>query len=896
MQKTMEFAIPTVTRCLATILGALLFTQLVACSDDDASTDTNAPSTVILPTTDTEVQATIRRTSNGVPHISSSSLEGVAFGVGYAQAQDNVCLLAESFVKARSERAKYFGPGPDNSHIISDFSYQALRIMSGAEVEYEQLSLESTALLDGFVAGYNKYVNDTAAAQLPVQCNDAAWVTPVRPQDLLAYYRIVGKYASGDLFSDGAAFLAVPPGVSPLPVAAMDSAMLDSDKQINNTNGDIQLNADAIASVVDSARKVAAMSLDITNAEVGSNAWGIGSELSENGKGALLANPHFPYTGARRFYQMHMTVPGYLDVHGAGLTGTALPLISFNSNLGWSHTVTTSRRFTFYELTLKEGNDLVYIKDGEEMPITRETFQIEVANGTPTPSVLVRDFYFSEYGPMLPADVISDGALGAWGDDRKAYTFRDANEDMSSFLDTWLQMSRATNLEEFQQVFRECGSTRWTNTTYADDQGNAFYIDSSSVPDLSDEALAVIAGKRQASQLFNAFFEDGLTLLDGSTSRDDWLDSGCNGLVTYDKRPKLVRTDFVQNSNDSYWATNPAEFLTGFSPLFGSEGTELSARTRLGLTMVQNPMETGFAELAPAGQDGKFSAEDLINVIYNNRSFYAETLLPELRERCTLINGGVVSTSEDTTRSVEQACLVLSSWDGLYNTDSVGAHVFRVFMGQYANQLGTQFTVPFDDGNPVTTPSTPDTTNRGTGDDVMLIALARASDIIESVTLPYSAPLGEVQTVQKTGGVPPGGTPELLGEAVAWHGATGFPDGGFNAIGAVGLPVAEDTLFPRIGQGNLDGSGGLSATPGVFWRMDRGTSWHFGLAFGDEGPEAYGLISYSQSTDPASPYFNDQTQRYSQKDYRPLVFNEADIVANLIADSTTELRGVRVEK
>ncbi|MFK7995748.1 MAG: penicillin acylase family protein [Granulosicoccus sp.] len=870
-------------------VGVVFLVQLVACSGvetDKAAPDADSP-TVILAPTDTGLQATIRRTTNGVPHISSDTLEGAAFGAGFAQAQDNVCLLAESFVKARGERAKYFGPGENDINIINDFSYRSLRILSGAESEYAQLSPESLALLDGFTAGYNQYVEDTAPEDLPRQCNGAPWVRPIRPQDLQAYYRIVGQYASGNLFANGAVFLAVPPGDSAEPTLGMDSAMLKAVDPLKSATLD---------KVFANAASGASTALQIQEHEVGSNAWGIGSELTENGKGALLANPHFPYTGARRFYQMHMTVPGYLDVTGAGISGTALPLIGFNQNLGWSHTVSTSRRFTFYELTLKEDDDLVYIKDGEERPITSEMFRIEVANGSPTPTVLEREFYFSEYGPMLPAELLSNGLLGAWGDDRKAYTFRDANADMSNFLDTWLAMSQASSLAEFQQVFEECGHTRWTNTTYADDQGNAFYIDSSAVADLSDEALAVIELKRAASPEFNSSFVGGLTLLDGSTSRDDWQNSGCNGLVPYEKRPKLVRTDFVQNSNDSYWSTNPAEFLTGFSPLFGFEQTMLSARTRLGLTMVQNPLEAGFADSPPAGQDGKFSAEDLINVIYNNRSFFAETLLFELLERCKLIAEAPVSTGMDEERSVTQACDVLAGWNGVYDIDSVGAHVFRVFMGQFLSDPNAQYTVPFDPADPVGTPSTPTDSNRGTANDVMLVALARASDLIESVSIPYQAALGSVQVVQKTGGVPPGGEAELLDAPIAWHGATSDPDGGFNAIGAVGQAVAEDTVFPRIGQNNLQGSGGLSDTPGVGWRIDRGTSWHFGLEFGDAGPRAFGLLSYSQSTDPASPFFNDQSQRYSDKNFRQLFFTDADITSNLLTDGTTELTGVRVQK
>ncbi len=64
--------------------------------------------------------------------------------------------------------------------------------------------------------------------------------------------------------------------------------------------------------------------------------------------------------------------------------------------------------------------------------------------------------------------------------------------------------------------------------------------------------------------------------------------------------------------------------------------------------------------------------------------------------------------------------------------------------------------------------------------------------------------------------------------------------------------------------------------------MARGTSWHFGLEFTDKGPEAYGLVSYSQSTDAMSPFFSDQSEQYSNKQYRQLVFTEKDIQANLL--------------
>ena len=60
--------------------------------------------------------------------------------------------------------------------------------------------------------------------------------------------------------------------------------------------------------------------------ERGSNAVAVGAERSANGRGLLLANPHFPWMGGMRFYQMQLTIPGQLDVMWAALPG--LPVVN----------------------------------------------------------------------------------------------------------------------------------------------------------------------------------------------------------------------------------------------------------------------------------------------------------------------------------------------------------------------------------------------------------------------------------------------------------------------------------------------------------------------------------------------------------------------------------------
>ena len=829
-----------------------------------------------------EYSAAIRRTTNGVPHIRADTLGGAAFGAGYAQASDNLCTLAEAIVKARSERAKYFGPGPNDANIISDFSLKAQDVYGGAEDGYEQLSDESRAMIDGYTAGYNQYVDDTDASDYPSQCQGQPWVKQIEPVDLLAHYRVIAQFASGQQFATGAVFGATPPGESPNPSPVMASS--EASDEVN----------EMVSGVSRHAVQGGSQLLDDKPA-MASNAWAIGSDLSAASGGALLGNPHFPYTGPRRLYQMQLTVPDYLNVQGAGLLGTAIPLISYNENLGWSHTVTTSDRFTVYELALKDGDPMTYIKDGEEKSITTRTFQIEVNTGAPETRTLERTFYYSEYGPMVRLQEATDGGLSQWGDDGTAYTYRDANLNRNNLLDTWLGMSRAGDLEEFKDVFRECGSTLWTNTIYADAEGNAYYIDSSSVPNLSEEALAVVDFKRQASSGYRGLFNAGLVLLDGDTSRDDWVEGECNGVVPFEDKPKLQRSDWVQNSNDSHWATNPKSFLTGYSPLFGPEEVEQGPRTRIGIRMLKNPRSDGFGNGSqakwPAGQDGKFSGKDLIQTVYNNRSFWAEQYLTELLDRCTSIGNTEVNVPDGESRKVNEGCSALQNWDGYYDLDSQGAHAFRVFMANYLNVIENdpgELTTGFDPQEPVATPAEPSRDNAGTPSDPMLQSLAQGLNGLDRAGVSYEGKLGDVQVFHASGGVPPRGTPMRLGTEIPWHGGRGGIDGAFNAVETRDMATRQDTLFPRRNPDQVPNTGGLAKDQGKWFKI-RGTSYHFGLEFTEEGPQAYGLTSYSQSTDPDSPFFNDQAHRYSDKNPREFPFTEKEIQQNLLENGTTTI-------
>ena len=830
---------------------------LSACnSDNNTSADltpTPPPPTTSVPTLiafddDGNLQAKIRRTTYGVPHITGDNLQSVGFGSGYAYAQDNLCILADQIIKVRSERSKYFGPDKvvgsgDTGNIISDFGHHALRVMESAKSLYPNMSENSRALIEGYTAGYNKYLAETGVNNLAPQCAGQPWVKPISAIELTAYMFATSQYASGanSTFMQ-LAFLANPGSSDEyLPYVGINSKSNDqtiSQAQAKIINDQITLKA----------KNFKAGELDL--GDLGSNGWGIGKDKTENGKGIVLANPHFPHTGHLRFYQSHVTIPGVMDVMGGALQGFPVQNIGFNQHLGWTHTVSKSRRFVVYKLDLLDDDVLKYTVDGETKNLTKNTYFVEVNAGGGSSVLLSKDYYYSHHGLMIETPP-SNGM--AWSTSN-AFTLRDSAQENMDMIDHWLAMNLATNLEEFQQAFKDYDGIPWVNTMYADDQGNAFYIDKSRVHNLNDTALdlmrtdPVLIGTRQGA---------GFDILPGNTSLFE-----PDGLNSYEQAPKLLNSDYVQNSNDSYWFTNASTPMSNYSILYGDDLSPLSLRTRMGLKLLSDS----------AGEDNKFSAAEVESALVNNRAYLGEAVLSDLLSQCEVQGTTPVTLDNGVSVDISLGCTALAKWDMRFNKDSKAAHLFREFAFKF--RQGQHFMTPFDVENAASTPNT--LVNDGSA----LKALAAAIKNVQASGFALDAMLGDIQFTEKT---MPDGT--ASGERFPWAGSK-HQEGGFNVFSSA---VSDDTLYP-IHQytpvSDVESSNALSSgltTDG--YHLNYGSSWMFVVNFTDNGPSARGLLSYSQSSNTDSVHIDDQNRYYSETSVlRPILFSEADIGNNIISE------------
>ncbi len=59
-----------------------------------------------------------------------------------------------------------------------------------------------------------------------------------------------------------------------------------------------------------------------------------------------------------------------------------------------------------------------------------------------------------------------------------------------------------------------------------------------------------------------------------------------------------------------------------------------------------------------------------------------------------------------------------------------------------------------------------------------------------------------------------------------------------------------------------------------------GNSWILTVEFTDDGPRAEAVLTYSQSEDPASPHYDDQSLLYSESGFRACLFDGDAIAAD----------------
>jgi acyl-homoserine-lactone acylase len=360
----------------------------------------------------------IRRDTYGIRHIFAETDEAAAFGLGYAQAEDHLDVVARHLVDARGESATIFGP----SALENDIAMQRLDNHPEARRHFNAVGRSFRAVLDAFAGGINLYVQQHRAG-LP------AWIPTFTGVDVLADVR------SGAADSVGS--------------AALIRALAAKYGAPGDPTPDLRTDDEA------------------EYESAGSNAFALAGSRTTSGKPILLGNPHLSW--ASRYWEAHVVVPGRLNFYGSTLAGLPWLRAGFNEHLGYVQTNNAPDLSDVFALPLDPSRPDAYLFDGRSRPLVRKTVVVEVTQPDGSLVSESRSFWSSHVGPIV------------YRSRDKAFALRSVALDSWRQFEGFYELSHARSLRQYLHTLGRLFN-HTSNFTYADATGNILYQWSAKLP------------------------------------------------------------------------------------------------------------------------------------------------------------------------------------------------------------------------------------------------------------------------------------------------------------------------------------------------------------------------------------------------------------------------------
>ena len=282
----------------------------------------------------------IVRDQFGVPHIYAQTDAEVAYGLAWANAEDDFSTIQEAYLAGNAMLSNHIGL----KGAAADFITQFIGSKSLIEDKIEDISEEYMAVIEGYSQGLNAYAKNNPDKILYKK------LFPITPKKMLMYSQLQlfisneGAYWAGRILN-------------------------------NDTQDDF-------------------LDQNLT----GSNVIAMNSSKTVSGETFLAINTHQPLEGPTSWYEVHLNSKEGTNIIGTMYPGTPNILIGVNEHLGWSHTVNYPDKTDVFKLKMK--NKKKYIVDDEEYELEKLKAKITVKL-LGIPIKINRKYYKSIYGPTL---------------------------------------------------------------------------------------------------------------------------------------------------------------------------------------------------------------------------------------------------------------------------------------------------------------------------------------------------------------------------------------------------------------------------------------------------------------------------------------------------------------
>jgi acyl-homoserine-lactone acylase len=220
---------------------------------------------------------TIVRDAWGIPHIFGKTDADAAYGLAWANAEDDFFTMQELIAAGRGMSGKLMG----KEGAQRDFFIHAIGGYKVVEEKFAEVPEDYLRYSEGYCQGINAY-----AAKHPEEVR-VKGTFPIDPKDAMVAYIFAMSALSG---ATG-------------PVGNIVEGKYDGDPY-----------------------------------EFGSNAFAFNSRRTADGSSMLCINPHQPVEGPFSWYEAHLVSDEGLNIHGAMFPGGTSIFLGTNEHLGWAHT------------------------------------------------------------------------------------------------------------------------------------------------------------------------------------------------------------------------------------------------------------------------------------------------------------------------------------------------------------------------------------------------------------------------------------------------------------------------------------------------------------------------------------------------------------------------------
>lgn len=281
----------------------------------------------------------IVRDSFGVPHIFAKTDPEVAYGLAWAEAEDEFESMQQMLLPVKGLMGKVLG----KQGAAGDYAFALFRCKEITEEKWHTLSPSFIQYITGYVQALNHY----AATHKSEVLNKNLFPITLK------------EYVSSSVFA-----LTIFNGAD----GALQRIFSNTQPQAPEYN------------------------------KKGSNSAAVSNTKTTTGESFLLINAHQPNTGPQSFYEAHICSEEGLNVLGGLLAGAPSILHGVNENLGWAHTVNFCDRLDEYQLQMNPDNTNQYMFDGQWTNLEVKTIKLSIKG---MPIKIKRKIYWSKYGATM---------------------------------------------------------------------------------------------------------------------------------------------------------------------------------------------------------------------------------------------------------------------------------------------------------------------------------------------------------------------------------------------------------------------------------------------------------------------------------------------------------------